>query len=82
MVPTWCSTWGVQGHRPVVGTRDCNDLLYVVAVVNVVPASLHGNTLASPQNATRRTGQSKMRRLAEAFAAPLRHVGRAYPKGP
>ena len=26
----------MKGHRPTVGTRDCKDLLYVFAVVNVV----------------------------------------------
>ena len=36
MVPTLGPTLGVKGHRPVVGTRDCKDLLYVLAVVNVV----------------------------------------------
>ena len=36
MVPTLAATLGVKGHRPVVGTRDCKDLLYVFAVVNLV----------------------------------------------
>ena len=48
MVPALCSTLGVKGHRPVVGTRDCKDLLYVLAVVNVVTGVLHANTLESP----------------------------------
>ncbi len=80
MVPTLGRTLGVKGHRPTVGTRDCKDLLYVLAVINVVTGVLHANTLESPADAKRRTGQSKTRRMQEAFAAHLRHVGQVYPK--
>jgi transposase len=79
MVPTLGPTLGVKGHRPAVGSWDCKDLLYVFAVVNVVTAALHANTLESPRDAKRKTGQSKTRRMQEAFAAHLRHVGRLYP---
>jgi transposase len=79
MVPTLGPTLGVKGHRPIVGTRDCKDLLYVLAVVNVVTGALHANTLESPARAKQTTGRSKTRRLQEAFAAHLRHVGRLYP---
>jgi transposase len=79
MVPTLAATLGVKGHRPLVGTRDNKDLLYVFAVVNLISAALHTNTRESPKDAKKRTGQSKTRRLQEAFAAHLRHVGRAYP---
>ena len=81
MVPTLVGTLGVKGHRPVVGTRDCKDLLYVFAVVNVVSAALHANTAESPKDADRKTGRNKTRRLQEAFAAHLRHVARVYPAG-
>ena len=80
MVPTLAAAPGVKGHRPLVPTRDCKDLLYVFAVVNLVRAALHTNTLESPHDAKRRTGQSKTRRLQEAFAAHLRHIGRVYPR--
>jgi DDE superfamily endonuclease len=80
MVPTLAATLGVKGHRPTVGTRDCKDLLDVFAVVNLVTASVHANTLECPKGATRKTGLSKTRRLQEAFAAHLQHIGRAYPK--
>jgi transposase len=80
MVPTLAATLGVKGHRPTVGTRDCKDLLYVFAVVNLVGAAVHANTLESPRGAKKRTGLSKTRRLQEAFAAHLRHVGRVYPR--
>ena len=79
MVPTLTATLGVTGHRPVVGTWDDKGLLYVLAVVNLVTAAAHANTLECPKDAKRRAGKSKNRRLAEAFAAHLRHVGRLYP---
>lgn len=82
MVPTLGPTLGVKGHRPVVGTRDCKDLLYVLAVVNVVTGVLHANTLESPARAKQVTGKSKTRRMQEAFAAHLRHVARLYPAEP
>jgi hypothetical protein len=80
MVPTLAATLGVKGHRPTVGTRDCKDLLYVFAVVNLVTAVVHANTLESPKDAKRRTGLSKTRRMQAAFAAHLQHVGRMYPR--
>jgi transposase len=79
MVPTLAATLGVKGHRPLVGTRDTKDLLYLFAVVNLVTAAIHTNTLESPKDAKKRTGQSKTRRMQEAFAAHLRHIGRVYP---
>jgi transposase len=80
MVPTLAATLGVKGHRPTVGTRDCKDLLYVFAVVNLVSAADHANTLESPKDTKKRTGKGKTRRMQEAFAAHLRHVGRLYPR--
>ena len=80
MVPTLAATLGVKGHRPTVGTRDCKDLLHVFAVVNLVSAAVHANTLESPKDAKRRTGKGKTRRMQEAFAAHLRHVGLVYPR--
>ena len=80
MVPTLSATLGVKGHRPVVGTRDCKDVLYVFAVLNLVSGALHATTLESRQAANRKSGQSKTRRMQRGFAAHLRHVGRMYPK--
>ncbi len=79
MVPTLAATLGVKGHRPVVGTWDCKHLLYVFAVVNLVSGAVHANLVDSPKDAKAKTGKSKARRLQEAFAAHLRHVGRVYP---
>jgi transposase len=80
MVPTLTATLGVKGHRPQVGTRDCKHLLYVFAVVNVLSGALLANTLECPADAKRKTGKSKNRRLQEAFATHLRHIGRWYPR--
>jgi transposase len=80
MVPTLAATLGVKGHRPQVGTRDCKDVLYVFAVLNLVSGALHTNTLESLQAANRKSGESKNRRMQRAFAAHLRHVGGAYPR--
>ena len=79
MVPTLAGTLGVKGHRPTVGTRDNKDLLYVLAVVNLVSAAVHANTLEGPKGAKKTTGLSKTRRMQGAFAAHLRHVARVYP---
>jgi hypothetical protein len=79
MVPTLTTTLGVKGHRPVVGTRDDKDVLFVFAVLNAVSGLLHTNTHASVRSANRRTKESKNRRMQRAFARHLRHVGRAYP---
>ena len=81
MVPTLTATLGVKGHRPVVGTWDNKHLLHVFAVVNVVTAALHTNTLDSPKDAKAKTGLGKTRRMQAAFAAHLRHVARVYPAG-
>ena len=81
MVPTLTATLGVKGHRPVVGTWDCKHLLYAFAVVNVVTAALHANTLDSPKDAKKKTGKGKTRRMQAAFAAHLRHIARVYPAG-
>lgn len=80
MVPTLAATLGVKGHRPLVGTRDCKDLLYVFGVANLTTAVLHSNTLESPARAKKTTGQSKTRRMQEAFAGHIRHIGRLYPQ--
>jgi hypothetical protein len=84
MVPTLAATLGVKKHRPTVGTRDCKDLLYVFAVINLISAAIHTNTLESPARSKQKTGKSKTRRLQEAFADHLRHVGKIYsqPKYP
>jgi transposase len=80
MVPTLCRTLGVKGHRPVVGTWDNKQMLYVFASVNVISCALHTETVASRTGLYRRTGESKTRRLQRAFAVHLRRLGNRYPK--
>jgi transposase len=80
MVPTLAATLGVKGHRPVVGTRDCKDVLYVFAVLNLLSGAVHANTLESLQKDNRRNRDSKTRRMQRAFAGHLRHVGKVYPR--
>jgi DDE superfamily endonuclease len=84
MVPTLAPTLGVKGHRPLVGTRDCKDVLYVFAVLNLLSGAVHANTLESLQKENRedrKGGGNKARRMQRAFADHLRHVGRVYPAG-
>jgi transposase len=84
MVPTLAPTLGVKGHRPLVGTRDCKDVLYVFGVVNLTTGAAHANTLESLQAANRKdrkAGGNKTRRMQQAFADHLRHVAKAYPAG-
>jgi transposase len=80
MVPTLAATLGVKGHRPVVGTRDCKDVLHVFCVLNLISGALHSNTLESLQAANRKSKDGKTKRMQKAFAAHLRHVGRMYPR--
>ncbi len=80
MVPTLTATLGVKGHRPVVGTRDCKDVLSVFAVLNLLTGAVHANTLESLQAANRTATESKTRRMQRAFADHLRHVGRMSPE--
>ena len=79
-MPTLQTTLGVKGHRPVVGTRDCKDVLYVFGVLNLISGALHTNTLESLQAANRKSKESKTRRLQRAFGEHLRHVARMYPR--
>ena len=80
MVPTLQATLGVKGHRPMIGTRDCKDVLYVFAVLNLISGAVHATTVESLQKENRKSEDSKTRRMQRAFADHLRHVGRAYPK--
>jgi len=83
MVPTLTTVLGVKGHRPVVGTRDCKDLLYVCASVNCINGQLHTRTLENRQAENRRVrkrgGISKARRMQQMFARHLKDAVAAYP---
>ena len=79
LVPTLCTTLGVKGYRPVVGTWDNKDVVYSFAAMNVVTGQLTTRLVESPATAKRRTGRSKTARLQQAFASYLRDIARAYP---
>jgi DDE superfamily endonuclease len=79
LVPTLRATLGVKGHRPIVGTWDNKDQVYCVAALNVVTGQLTTRLLEQPARSQVKTGQSKHKRLQEAFAAHLGDIARAYP---
>ena len=79
-MPTLAATLGVKGHRPEVGTWDNKGLLYMFAVLCLTTAAVHATTLECPAGKKQAGQPSKNRRLQEAFAAHLRHVGRVYPE--
>ena len=79
-MPTLAATLGVKGHRPEVGTRDNKGLLYVLAVMSLTTAAVHATTLECPAGKKKAGQPSTNRRMQEAFAAHLRHVGRVYPQ--
>ena len=79
LVPTLCTTLGVKGQRPVVGTWDKKDLVYSFAALNVGTGQLTTRVLDSPAKAAARTRQSKTARLQQAFLAHRRDIARAYP---
>lgn len=79
LVPTLCTTLGVKGHRPAVGTWDNKDVVYSVATMNAVTGRLTTRLVESPAKAKRRTGLSKTVRLQHAFASHLRDIARVYP---
>jgi hypothetical protein len=76
LVPTLCTTLGVKGHRPVVGTWDNKDLVSSFAALNVVTGQLTPRLLESPAKASRGTGYAKTRRLQQACGAPLHNFAR------
>jgi transposase len=80
MIPTLRTTWGLKGHRPLVGHLDCHDVLYVFGALNLVSGQLT-TCLVERSNAPAR-GQkprSRQRRLQEAFVRHIRAMARTYP---
>jgi hypothetical protein len=78
-VPTLCTTWGVKGQRPLVGTWDNKDLVYCFAALNLVTGQLTTRLLDQPSHSKAKTGRSKQQRRQAAFAGQLRDMARAYP---
>lgn len=54
-------------------------MVYCYAALNVITGTLTTRLVEQPAHSTKRTGQSKTRRLQLAFAAHLRDIARAYP---
>ena len=81
MVPTLTATLGVKGHRPVVGTRDCKDVLYVFAVLNLISGAVHANTLESLQKDNRKSEDEQDAADAAGVRRPPAARRSVYPKG-
>jgi transposase len=79
LVPTLCTTLGVKGHRPLVGTWDHKDQVYCFAAVNLVTGRLTTRMLEQPAHSQATPGHSKQQRLQAAFAVHLQDMARAYP---
>ena len=80
MIPTVRTTLGLKGHRPVVGTLDCHDLVYVFGALNLVTGQLTTRIVDQGWAArTQHIGPSRRRRVQEAFARHLRDIARVYP---
>jgi hypothetical protein len=79
LVPTLCTTVGVKGHRPLVGTWDKKAQGYCCAALNRVTGQLTTRLLDQPSHSKAKTGQRKQQRLQAAFVVPLRDIARAYP---
>jgi transposase len=79
LVPTLCTTLGVKGHRPLVGTWDNKDQVYCLAALNVVTGRLTTRLLDQPAHSRVRTGHSKQQRLQAAFVVHLQEIARMYP---
>jgi hypothetical protein len=79
LVPTLCTTLGLKGHRPLVGTGANKALVYCLAALNVVTGQLTTRLLEQPARRKAKTGQRKQQRRQAAFAAHLRDMARAYP---
>jgi hypothetical protein len=79
LVPTLCTTLGVKGHRPLVGTWDQQEQGYCFAALNLVTGQLTTRLLDQPSHSKAKTGRSKQQRLQAAFVVHLRDIARAYP---
>ena len=79
LVPTLCTTLGVKGQRPLVGTWDNKNLVYCFAAVNVVSGRLTTRLVEQARRRKKAGSPSKTACLQRAFARHLRDIARAYP---
>jgi hypothetical protein len=59
LVLTLCTTLGVKGQRPLVGTWDNKALVYCFAALNLVTGQLTTRLLDQPSHSKAKTGRSK-----------------------
>jgi hypothetical protein len=78
LLPTLRTPLGVKGHRPLVGTLDCPQYLYVFGALNVVNGRLATRLVERPRR-TKKGTPSTRRHLQQAFARQLRDIARASP---
>ena len=79
-IPLLQTTWGLTGHRPVVGNLDCHDLVYLFGALNLVTGQLTTRLIEKPGTPAKpKKNQSGQRRLQEGFARHVRDIARAYP---
>ena len=79
LVPTLCTTLGVKGHRPMVGTWDNKDQVYCFTALNLVTGQLTTRLREQPTRSKAKLGRSTQQRLQTAFVAPLQDIARMYP---
>ncbi|GMU03742.1 hypothetical protein KH5H1_78700 [Corallococcus caeni] len=79
MVPTLTATLGLKGERPVIGTRDCKDVVHTFASANVTTGEVTSRLYGSRTQKRRKDGLSKTKRMQVAFAHHLLDVARTYP---
>jgi transposase len=78
MIPLQRTTLGLKGHRPVVGTLDCRDLVYLFGALNLVTGRLTTRLVERPRVPAKKA-RARPRCLQEGFARHLRDIARAYP---
>ncbi|WP_434299349.1 transposase [Corallococcus exiguus] len=79
MVPTLTATLGLKDERPVIGTRDCKDVVHTFASANITTGAVTSRLYGSRTRNRRKDGLSKAKRMQVAFAHHLIDVARAYP---
>jgi hypothetical protein len=79
MVPTLTVTLDLKGERPVIGPRDCKDVVHAFAAANVTTGEVTSRLHGSRTRTRRKNGLCKTKRMQVAFAHHLLDIARAYP---
>ncbi|MBM7116067.1 hypothetical protein I3V78_21160 [Archangium primigenium] len=72
-------TLGLKGERPVIGTRNCKDVVHTFASANVLTGKVTSRLYGSLTRTRRHDGLSKTKQLQVAFCHHLLDVSPAYP---